>query len=581
MGNIPEFKRGGVARTSQFVDINAPNRTAQAVGQIAGAVQNVAQVSNEIEFRKNKALDDVNLINRQAKEATAFQDDLKELDDKYGSDPNNPEVISLAKEKMTKRREVGLGIFKTNVAKETYKRMSARQDFQDEQRLKEWQTKKTVENLRLTNQDTVAQLDQKAINTPTLDSALETIRQVDVMSGLSKESLGDAEAEKLRLNSNQKLATSYVTSNIVNDDLPQAKKILNDTKVKEAIGSQKYNQLKSMIQRAEAAKEDKRNKIRELKFTDRWKYLDATGDTRGLTLLDFRDPTTFLKRQEFLTEMEGKHQFRMDDIPIHPAEAKALENIVINSKDSDLNKLIGQIDNIADPQMVQNFGKQLFPKNPALGAALSLAGEDPESSLSIMRGFRLIKDKSLEIKGSQIEKGIDAQLLNLIDNNQQRNQMKEAIKADVVNQVFSAGETFEEQVDYSDRIKESITRIIGPVLNGRTGTFYDDDFVSVGGGVVSFRGQNGQFLDQNQFEATFDTLTSDNINKYLDEKPVDSNGNVIDLAQFSSRFRLQTVGNGVYRVIDPNTGFSVPNERGTEFLLNLKDYYGKINGEQR
>lgn len=577
MGIIPKYKGvGEVARTSQYVDIDMPLRNAQAqntiIQNIASAGQSVAGAVGELKKKKELADEKSKIANQEIEIKRFSMEERKKFEQEYEDDPNNPDMIEKLKESRLKHIEEVKGLFKTDDGKQMFDRMAQRQLLRDEEELERWSTQKTKEKLVSRHNESVNTLNVIATEDPSLPQALDVISQLDMLKVANAEGLGDANAVKMDQAAKRDVMYNFIETNVLNNDIKTAKDMLKNEEIANALGGNGIIKARKLIKKWEEAQRERSESLRMKKYKNPWEFLDAIGETRTLVPLDFSNPRTFLRRGEFLNDMSKKHGLKMSEIPIHPKEVKGLESYVLNTNDKDMSLFLENLDMTVDDGLKKSFGKQLFPKTPMLAAAINLAGEDRDAAEKSMIGFKRLNSKTMVIKTNDIKKEIDNQLLNYIDNDQQRDLMNQAILAHTVGKAYTDGKTLQEFS--SDQIKESIEAVIGPVFKGEDGWFMDDSFLS-DSKIVSFRGRDGKFLDKGEFEEIFEKLTPENIDKYLTRKPINSLGSTADLANISSRYYIKTIGDGVYSFLDKKTGHSISDSQGQNFYLNLKEFYFK------
>lgn len=577
MGSIPEYREGGVARTSQLVDVQAPLREARQIQGIVNDVAKTVVTVDQISQKKLLAEDNNSLGLQRTDLRRTAKGSRDKFEQEYGENPNDPDALNKYINDRQKHFNEVSNEFKTKEGKEAFQKLTQDSLYNEEQSFLKWQTEKTKENLVLTNQKTVDNLTTEATETPKLESAHTAFDDLLLQKNGNISGLGEKNAFNLHQKASEDVATTYVQSALINGNIGEAKKMISDDRFKEALGAKGILRAKSQVKRFEEAQAKKLESINKHKNTNNWKYLEKVGETRGLAPLDFNNPISFLKREEFIAEMKDKHGVDISNQPISPQEIKGLQDFVISANDDELSGMLANLDANLTDESKSVFTTQLFPKSPALGAALQLASEDPETSKDILSGFKRINSKSLEIKSAGLEKEIDSQLLSIIDDDTQRNLMKEAIKAHAVETVFKEGGSLQDDVVDPDIVEQSINSVIGPVLKGETGYFRDDSFITGPSGVVSFRGDDGKFLNEGEFSELFDSLNVQNIDLYMDSKPTDGSGNTIDLAEFSSRFIVKTVGDGAYELSLPD-GSVLGDQNGQPFILDLKSYYKNKNG---
>jgi hypothetical protein len=546
---------------------------------VSNAITQVAQAKQ----RRDTLLDQNAAADDQITIREIQNDSFKKVTEKYGDDPNNPNAMNEFKEMQINSINKLKEKYKTNQGKNVFDRLQKRAVLLAEEKFDEWQNQKLKEKIVTNAEVNADRLSNMAVDDPSLNGALEALDDLDLQRETLKESLGDKNSESIDSNSRTRVLSNYITSNLVNGDLSGAKSLLKNERVKEGLGAEGVLRARKLIKAEEDRLKARQEKINKLKLSNKpWKFLDQVGETKNMELLDITRPESFIKRRAFVMDMEKKHKINMEGIPVHPAEVENLKNVFLKANENDLTTILGNLDNNVPNDIKMEFGKQLFPKEPALGAAINISGDDPEAALSILKGFKRIRSKSLEINNSAVETAIDDELKAFIDDNDSRNLMKEAIKAHAVEKAFNQGKSLKEDVADIDFIEESVNEILGPKIEGFGGFFgFGKSFGTVEGGIRGFRKSDGSFIEQDEFTDLYGKLTKENIKQYLREQPVNFDGEVIDLNEFQDQVSLETVGDGLYRVFETDTAMPLMNQNGEEFFLNLKEFYLNLEEDKK
>lgn len=579
---IPQSGFTGVFRESQLVDVNRGQREAQA---ISGAVNSLATIpgtvvkGREIQAKKEKdrqdkldiAADRNFIATREIGFKKANAELERQFEEAFRNDPNNENLKSVFEERANKLRDSFSSGLKRQESKDSFNRLANNQTFRNLEKLESFKTRQLQENILADNLQAIDDIKDISIADPSLESALDSLNQVDTLKVSNTTSLGVANATRNHLKQQKDVADSFVDSNLANEDIGQVKELLKNKRFVEALGPGGVKITRDKIRRLEKIQSDKTKKLQGLKKNKPWQYLQSIGETDGLPPLDFNKPFSFVQRKTFTDDVAKRLDVDVSEVPIRPEEIEGLKTTILETNERDLNGLLSKIDLNVDDETKGAFAKQIFPKQPELGAAIQLAAEDPENSLSILKGFKRIQSKSLEIATGPLDAEIDSQLLNVVEDNQSRNLIKQAIKAHVVESVFSSGGDLKEDVKDEGIVRESIDAILGPQVNFDGGN-------SVAGKLRSFRDVDGNFLENGEINALFEELTPENIEKYLTDKPVIDDGNeILDISKFSDRLLFQTVGDGRYSVIDTKTGLPIDTkETGSPFVLDLKEFNRNI-----
>jgi len=570
MSNIPEYKTGGVADVASInaqegrieqQGFNAIARGAQSIGQAAMSLQ-------QIEIAKRDRVERHDAVTKNIELKQYVRENEKVLREQFAKNPNDPQVFESYKKDVQSIIDEQSSSFKNAGIRKSFENMSKDLLFRGEESLKQWQAAQTKENVLLDNKKGQEIINQGALDNPNLNNAIDSLNQVALRKLTNTDTLGENFAEITSINQSMETAGNFIEANLVNGDIGQAKSMIKDQRIIDALGTKGILRARKQIKNAEDAQRRKAESLNSLKFTNSWKFLEKTGDVAQLKQLNFADPGSFLKRESFLEDMSEKYPgLDLSNTPIHPAEVQGLQNFVRDKNDIDLNNFIGDIDRTLSDDQIGRFAKQLFPKDPAIGAAIQVSGQDPEQSLLILKGSKRLQSKSLEINTASIDTAIDQELLNVIDNNQARNLMKEAVKAHLVETVYQGGGDLKEDFKGSDLVTQSVDAILGPKI-----TLDDSNVVS--GGLRSFRGADGKFLDNDQVNELFEKLTPENMRENLERYPVLLNGERdLDVTRFGDRMIFQTVGDGKYSALDTETGSYIEDQNGDPFVLDLKQFY--------
>lgn len=567
MGRIPEFRTGGVARTSQLVDVNQPLRDAQIIGR---AVQNVAQAVDS----GLQAADNVYVAKNEIKFKEKQIERRREFQEKFKEDPSNPLLLDEFKEQSQKDIDEFSSGLNRPQAKNAFNRMAQNQSLRTTDQLKTFQIQQTQDNVLTANLESMEAIKNISVQEPGVASALDSLKQVDMLKVSNQGPLGAKNSQRLFLQQQRKVADNFVNANLVNGDIGGVEKLIKEKRVQEALGPDGLLSARRKIDTLKRQREQRQKKLKVLSKKNPWSYLQKVGETKNMEMLNFANPMSFINRKDFVEEMSQKHDLDMKGIPISPMEIQGMRNTIVNANDRDLTGFLFNIDRNVDDETKSEYAAQLFPKEPMLGAAMHLAGEAPQESIKVLKGFRRINarrdSKGVKINTASMEKEIQNQLGNIIQDPDKIRLMSEAIKGHVVESVFSENGDLTQDVSNPDRVSDSILKVIGPIIKPSTVN-------TPGGGLGSFRNADGKFLEEYEVDNVLETLTPEFFKESGFNAPiVDVNGErkVLDFDKFGDRVRLQTIGDGKYLVLDDESGLPLESQDSTdEYILDLKSIY--------
>lgn len=577
MGRIPKSGFAGVFRESQTIDVNQGTREAQQISKIAGSVANTAQKVEHNQQQRQEKLDQAADQNYIATREILFKKANAELargfKEQYKDDPSNPELRAQFEERSEKLQTAFVGGLKRQDSKDAMTRMMSNQRFSQLESIEKFKAQQLQENILNDNLTAIDTIKDISIDDASLSSALDSLKQVDTLKISNTTSLGGKNATRMHLQQQKDVAGAYIDSNLANQNIGQVKELLKNDRFKQALGPGGIKSARDKIRAYEKAQEQRSLKINKMKKDNPWKFLKATGETKDLVLLDFKDASTFIKRQQYMSEMEQKHDLDMSDIPASPEEVEGLKAFVLDSTAKNVQETLEKIDMGIDDEFLKDFGAQIFPKEPELGGALGLFDEDPDTAGKMFAGFKRRASGTLEISNSNLDTVIDDKLKNVIDNDTTRGLLKRSIGAVAIENVYSKGESLKDDVSDSSEVQDAVDSVLGPIMKSSKLSFLGigPQFKTDNSGILSFRGVNGEFLNEDEFTDVFSELTPENMKQNLTRYPV-ANGKVVDVAQFSDRFTLRTVGDGNYQ-LTLDDGSILFDQVNKPFILNLKEFY--------
>lgn len=355
---------------------------------------------------------------------------------------------------------------------------------------------------------------------------------------------------------------------ISNKDLAGALKFVNDEDNQSLLGAKRVEALNQRIENKRASLVAQQEKLEKLKQTDFIKFLEIT-DSESLPPINFAENSTLGdaldNRAEFLDRKKQQYNVQTNIPVLTNTERTQMVNLFesTNPRTAAI-QLYGMVSKLSEPQqslLAQSFLSQKSTENhPEFAAAISLANEDPSTSQAILTGAQALKNKVVRMPSeSEFITEITEELDGAIMQPQYQKLINESIRAVYASSVYGdEGQQKSSEISGS-LVGESVKKIVGtPVsVNGKT--------------TLSFRGENGEFLDKGDFRDAFEDIDENMLNEF-GGLPRFENGDVVPLDEIKDEASLVVAGNGQY-FLQFQLGEYLVNEDGSPYILDLKGIY--------
>lgn len=426
-----------------------------------------------------------------------------------------------------------------------------------------WEKMQELDNFKLGAEKTSDNFNIIAYRTANFSQLGKILSDVDASKTSDATFVGDTEAERVRLD-RRRSVTANMFLGLIDKNVNEAERQFKSKKYDSDLGSDGVVQVGKLINQKQKENAAIAKQIDGLKEKDPYAYMQAQGDTQGLAPLQLDGDNltgSFQQRQRYIDR--AKVQYGIDLPVMTPGEVKNVSKLLENYDDNAATIFIQSLQRSIPPSQYIPLSKQLFKENPALGVALSVAGDDPDTTRSIVRGNSLIRNKAVAMPSdSKFTEQYFSKLGNAITNPQIRYSSLEAIKADYAAQAQASGIASKDNLDTST-LNKSIEKVIGPVL-----TTGKNDATT-----LSFRGEFGaakqsRFITQDDWDDMIDDMTKEDIVKAQGYMPTAINGDEISVSQIQKRGEFQAIGDGKY-IINVNGEF-VPDKQGKPMVFNMK-----------
>lgn len=198
---------------------------------------------------------------------------------------------------------------------------------------------------------------------------------------------------------------------------------------------------------------------------------------------------------------------------------------------------VGQ--NLNGPER-QALARAIAAKSPMAAAALSL---EPDKALRLVMGSRA----KGEVTEAKVREAANERLKGLVLEPEANETLHDAVYAYYKQLALEKGDVTKEVSD--DLLKKAIEEVAGPVVTV-------DTKLGLGGEskVLSFRGDDGEWADEDRMEDIFGGLTDELLTGVYGALPVASDGNTVGADDIKKRAQFVTAGDGVYVAVYPGLG---------------------------
>jgi len=428
----------------------------------------------------------------------------------------------------------------------------------------QWANQQLVKNIGDDIDRSSQTLQLEAFRTADPNKLEDIFKQHDMLLVSASTAMSKEAVDSINQVGKREITANLVQGMIEKDRLGDAQRLLDSKKYDEVLGADNTRRAYEMIDRKREMFQNRQEKLLSLKGKQPWKYLTEIGETKGLPPVQLEgDPksiiNSFTKRESFIAEKSKKHAM---EIPfLSDGEVDYLADSFMARSPTDAAALMNNLDDKISPQQKALIGRQLFAKEPGLSAAMMIAGDDKNSAAGIVKGMTLLRrgpegtGKPVDAPAdSAVEEAFEAYVGTAIEDPGARLAIKQAATALMTNNVFSRGKSPKDFVD--NDLKEALKSVMGPVadINGVK--------------TASFRGKQGQFLNEDQFEDLVDELRDNQVEKILGDVPRTASGDPINLKKANGRIKLKAVGEGQYWIFTEEGLALDKNKR--PFNLDLK-----------
>lgn len=426
-----------------------------------------------------------------------------------------------------------------------------------------WEKMQELDNFKVGAEKTSDNFNTIAYRTSNFKALPKILQDVDASKTSDATFLGESEAERLRMD-RRRSVTANMFLGMIDNNVAEADRQFKSQKYDADLGSDGVVQVGKLIDQKKKQNMVLAKQLDSLKEKDPYAYMQSVGDTNGLAPLKLGTGGTtesFQQRQRYIDR--ARIQYGIELPVLTPQEAKTISKTLEHYDDNAATVFVQSLQRSITPEQYLPIAKQLFDENPAIGIAMSVAGDDPNTTRSIIRGNALIKNKAVAMPSdAEIAGHYFSKLGNAIADPRVRFSSLEAIKADYAAQSQAAGTASKDRLD-TGLLNKSIERVVGPVLStGKNNA-----------NTASFRGEFGatkqsRFVTQDDWDNMLDDLTEADITKAQGYMPTAINGDPISIKQLQKRGEFQAIGDGQY-IVNVN-GEYVPDKKGQPMIFDMK-----------
>lgn len=402
----------------------------------------------------------------------------------------------------------------------------------------EWVIQQNAQNAAKDIETQVNNLEIAAINDPkaALNGAYDNSIDATTMTAgtvFSQDKLATINSE-----ARQRVKLSAFEQLIRDGDLSLAKSLAKNKGLQGELGPEGLKRVNAIIHREEKAQARAADNLEKLKFSRPNEYLQRIGAAKGLRPVSLNDSTTFDERLAWIKEKADQYGIYPEKINMFfPQEKEGLIRSIQKGSPAESAQLLGALSEAAPPEAWSKLSKEIFKDNPSYGVAMAIASDDQDTARKIIEGRKLLGSKSYPLPSREIVKeelssflgdAIESSHADLLP------QIQEAVTSHYLQSAKTKG--FDPKDLASDEIKASMEAIIGPVvdINGKK--------------AFSFRGTDGQWVDEDRLEELFEDLNPEILEKVHGDVPRTAKGDPINISEMKSRGKLRTIGDGQYQI---------------------------------
>lgn len=300
------------------------------------------------------------------------------------------------------------------------------------------------------------------------------------------------------------------------------------------------------------------DKAQKLRIQNPWEFIDQFEEAEPPSL-DTNNVDNIAKSlQERIDYVDNKNQQYQIDLPVlSPLETEGFINNIEKANPNEAAIYLRDFANNITDEQKDILSQHIFKQNKTLGIALTLADEDSKLASDIISGNKTLKNKTIVVPSeNELKETFLSKYGKAITQEEFRNAAIEGVRALYANKALITNAT---------SYQSNITQEVAERLFGKVITINDSD-------IVGFRKNNGQFIDEDEFEDLFDGLNYNRIKSFHNDFPRITTGEELDIEDIKEA-GLVVVGDGLY-TINLYNEFAVDKD-GNPFILNLKGMYNK------
>ena len=358
----------------------------------------------------------------------------------------------------------------------------------------------------------------------------------------------------------QEAASSIVANRaqqfINNNEIDAAKEFIADKAIQEHLGARGLQSIQSAISRRETLNRNKQSKLNRLRSTNPWKLVQQI-DTEPVPEIDLTNTQQLAENlDERLAYIQRKNRQYGIDLPLlSDLEKDSFIGVLDRTSAQGAAAVLNQaMSNIPDAQQ-DLLAQQIFEDEPAMGVAISVADDDAKLAQSLLNGRDVIKKKLIRLPSElDINEAVNQQLAGAVQQPGFRNAIQQAVRSAYADRVFTDNDN--SGLIQPDVLKQQMDRLIGPLIQVN------------GVNIVGFRKQDGKFINQQEFDDLYNSITSEKLSSSLGDVPRDLRGNALPIDDVLKNAELIVIGNGQY-VLNLFDEFAV-NRRGEPYILDMR-----------
>lgn len=384
--------------------------------------------------------------------------------------------------------------------------------------------------------------------------------------------IGDvAKGEEIQQAGSKAIVEQRVNRFLEQSNFDAARGLIEQDEFGDFFDAKERTALREKINRGEKTLRDRTTKLMKQRFTDPWRFQEAFDDERT-SPVDLTNQSRLPALSQILSERMDFIQRKNEQLGINlplldkDEEENFLQTVnQVRRNPQEAAALLSNIVGGITDEQQNMLSEQIFAADAPLGVSISLADERPDLAQNILNGAKVIKDKLAPMPASsQLDEAIFEQIADAIQVPQFRDASRQAIIA------LYADRAFKEADDIKDldtgRVEDVVEDLFGPKIDVNDSK------------VFGFRGLDGRFIDEDDFEDAFEDLTEASIMAVHNDVPRLADGTPLPLEDLKDSAQLFMAGDGEYGILLFDE-FAV-DKNGNRFFLNMKEIVNFEPGEE-